>query len=397
MIAELRQKRASLIAEVRKIQGAAAGGVLSADDLAKCDKIEADISNIEKNIDLQERQSKREAELATSSNNRVGGSENSEERAKKEKADAEVRNLIRYLATGERRDLAADTASAGGNVVLPQIFANQVLKKLDDYVFIRGLATKYTLGAASTLGVPSISADPADPDWTTEVQAVTADTTLAFGKRALTPSILSKLIKVSMKMLEVTDTIDPVGLVADRLGYKFSIAQEKAFISGTGSGQPLGLFTASANGISTGRDVAGSNTTTAIVADSLFDVQASVKAQYRANAKWLFHRDAIKQIRKLKTTTNDYLFQPGLLAGQPDMLLGKPILESEYVPNTFTTGLYVGLFGDFSKYWIVDQLGMSIQRLNELYAATNQVGFIGRMSTDGAPVDELAFARVKLG
>jgi HK97 family phage major capsid protein len=69
---------------------------------------------------------------------------------------------------------------------------------------------------------------------------------------------------------------------------------------------------------------------------------------------------------------------------------------SEYAPNTFTTGLYVGLIGDWSQYWIVDALDLTIQRLVELYAETNQTGFIGRMETDGAPVLAEAFARVKL-
>jgi HK97 family phage major capsid protein len=111
----------------------------------------------------------------------------------------------------------------------------------------------------------------------------------------------------------------------------------------------------------------------------------------------MFHRDAIRQIQQLKDTTNQYLWQPSVLAGQPDTLLGYGVLESEYIPNTFTTGLYVGMFGDLSSYWICDQLNYTVQRLTELYAATNQVGFIGRMSTDGAPVDELAFSRIKLG
>jgi Phage capsid family len=61
-----------------------------------------------------------------------------------------------------------------------------------------------------------------------------------------------------------------------------------------------------------------------------------------------------------------------------------------------STGEYVGLLGDFSHYWIADALSMQIQRLNELYAETNQVGFIGRLETDGAPVLEEAFVRVKL-
>jgi HK97 family phage major capsid protein len=82
--------------------------------------------------------------------------------------------------------------------------------------------------------------------------------------------------------------------------------------------------------------------------------------------------------------------------GEPDTILGRPLMISEYAPNTFTTGLYVGMFGDFSNYWIADLLDMQIQVLTELYAETNQDGFIGRYEGDGMPVLEEAFARVKL-
>ena len=69
---------------------------------------------------------------------------------------------------------------------------------------------------------------------------------------------------------------------------------------------------------------------------------------------------------------------------------------SEYVPNTFTTGLYTGVLADWRFYWIADALDMTVQRLVELYARSNQIGFIGRKETDGMPVLAEAFARVKM-
>jgi HK97 family phage major capsid protein len=74
-----------------------------------------------------------------------------------------------------------------------------------------------------------------------------------------------------------------------------------------------------------------------------------------------------------------------------------PYHTSDFAPNTFTTAQYVGLLGDFSHYWIADALDMRVQRLIELYAENNQIGFIGRKETDGQPVMGEAFARVKLG
>jgi len=84
-----------------------------------------------------------------------------------------------------------------------------------------------------------------------------------------------------------------------------------------------------------------------------------------------------------------------LQLNQPDILLGFPIDESERVPNTFTNGNYVGLLANWNYYEIADALDMEVQVLVEKYADTNQIGYIGRLKTDGMPTLEEAFVRVK--
>ena len=102
-------------------------------------------------------------------------------------------------------------------------------------------------------------------------------------------------------------------------------------------------------------------------------------------------------IRKLKDNEGRYLWQPSIVVGEPDRILDFPFIMSEYAPNTFTSGKYVGILGDFTHYWIADSLNMEIQRLNELYSEKNQIGFIGRAETDGMPTLEEAFIRVTMG
>lgn len=404
-IVELRQKRAALIEQTRTLNSKPS---LTTEDRSAIDAIDKDITTLEGDIARLEKQEARDKELAQERGTVVAGASAEVDDSKRQNIAFRsflkhgMNNMapeLRQHLAFETRDIAADSAAAGGNIVAPQQFVAELLKKMDDILHVRQFATKYTLGSFANIGVPTISANASDADWTTEVASVGNDTALAFGKRTMTPSMLSKLIKVSIKLMEVA-SIPAESIVRDQLAYVFALAQEKAFLTGDGSGKPLGLFTASANGISTGRDVATGNAATAFTPDGLTNAVYSVKQQYRRNARWLFNRDGVKMARQLKTGISGdltYLWQPGLTAGQPDTLMGFPVLESEFVPNTFTSGLYVGLFGDLSKYWIVDQLPFAIQRLVELYAGNNQVGFIGRMSTDGAPVDELAFARVKLG
>jgi HK97 family phage major capsid protein len=248
---------------------------------------------------------------------------------------------------------------------------------------------------AKSLGAPSLDADPEDADWNTEIGVVDEDTQMDFGRRELTPHPANKLVKVSNKMLRQIPSAE--ALVISRLAYKFAVTWEKAALTGSGAGQPLGVFTASALGISTGQDVSADNGTTAPTFDGLINAKYALKGQYWARARWLAHRDFYKVVAKLKDGEGQYLWQPSLVAGQPDRLLNVPAFMSEFAPNTFTTGLYVGIIGDFSNYWIADSLAFQVQRLVELYAANRQTGFIGEMEGDGMPVLEEAFVRVKLG
>ena len=297
------------------------------------------------------------------------------------------------------RALQVDSDEAGGYTVMSEQFLAQVIQAVDDMTHVRSRATVHTVPNAQSLGIPSLDADPADPTWTSELSTGSEDSTMDFGKRELRPHPLAQFIKVSNPLLR-RSTIGAEALVRERLSYKLATVQENAFLNGSGAMQPLGVFVASDNGIPTGRDFGDSdNTTTAMVVDGLKDTKYGLKQQYRFSptSAWMFHRSGVEQISKLKDGEGRYLWAESIRVGEPDRLLNIPVLESEFAPSTFTTGLYVGILGDWKFYAIADALGGTIQRLDELYAITNQVGFISRVETDGLPTLGEAFARVKLG
>ena len=297
----------------------------------------------------------------------------------------------------ERRALQKDSDTVGGYLSAPLQWQAELIQELDNMVFMRQLCRVLPpITTADTLGAPSLDTDLSDLDWTTELGTGSEDSSLALGKRELTPHPMAKLVKISKTLLR-RSTIGADGLVRERIAYKNGTVQENAFLNGTGSQQPLGVFTASDDGISTGRDVSTGNTTTSMTFDGLMEAVYSLKAQYRQrNCAWIFHRDGVKQLRKLKDGEGRYIWQAGVVAGTPDTILTYPVYESEYAPSTFTTGLYVGILGDYSYYWIVDAMTLAVQVLVELYAATNQNGYIARSEGDGMPILESAFARVKL-
>jgi HK97 family phage major capsid protein len=420
---KLKEERYSLVKKARKILDTAdeEDRSLETDENSKYEKINEEIDDYSEKIQKYQRQLELEEEM-----NSLEGSEGKEGGKQKGNKTSEFRDMLdrfstltrkernkiretdgyrdvfnKFLERGtnalnekEYRAMQADDDVGGGYLKAPKQMVSELLKDVDDRAYIRQLATVYQLETAASLGVPSLDDDLDDADWTSELKTGSTDD-MDFGERELNPHALAKRVKVSNKLLRVA-TQDPEALVRARLAYKFGITEEKGFLTGNGAQQPLGIFTASDDGISTSRDVSEDMETTSITADGLINAKYSLKSAYQSNARWMFHRDGVKQIRKLKDGNGQYLWSPGISAAEGDMILDLPFVMSEYVPNAFTSGNYVGAVGDFSYYWIAEALDMRIQRLVELYAETNQTGYIGRMEVDGMPVLEEAFTRVTL-
>lgn len=428
-IIELRQKRAKLIADARALQDKIEGENrdFSAEEQNNWDEMIDGAEALRQRIDREERLLTMEADLpdpVTSSTRPEPGSREAPERIEfrsrgmrgTDRMEAgwreqpEWRRLMRTAETGyvrgfnqflrgntvpnEVRALQADLDTAGGFLMAPIQMVDRIIQAVDDMVYIRQWATVFSVPNADSLGVPTLENDPADADWTTELATGNEDSDMSFGMRELHPQPLAKRIKISRKLIQKVPTADDLAI--RRLGYKFGITQEKAFLTGNGARQPLGIFVASTNGISTARDVSTGNTTTAVTFDGLTEAKYTLKQQYWPNARWMAHRDFYKMVAKLKDNDGQYLWRESVRVGEPDRVLGVPVAMSEYAPNTFTASQYVAAIADFSHYWIADSMAMEMQRLLELYAETNQIGLIGRLESDGQPTLEEAFVRVQL-
>lgn len=398
----MRRRRADLAGRARAILTAAqdAGQDMSGDEEQEFDRLMDEADALDKQIAREQRVRDQERVIETDPEQRQesNGPDDSGDNGD----DAQQRAFRAYLVGG-RANLTPDQSRVlnmgndpeGGYLVAPQQFVEQLIQAVDDAVPLRPLATVMTLTEGESLGVPALDTDLNDADWTSELATGSQDDSLRIGKRELRPHPLAKRVKVSRTLLRRA-TLGPEEIVRDRMAYKFAVTEEKAFMSGTGSQRPLGLFTASSQGVSTARDVT-TGAANAFSADGLIDAKYTLKPQYWRRARWLFHRDSIRGIRKLKDANNQYLWQPGLAGDRPDTIVDVPYVVSEFVPNTITDGNYVGMIADFSYYWVVDTLAFEVQRLVELYAESNQVGFIGRAEVDAMPVLEEAFVRIQVG
>jgi HK97 family phage major capsid protein len=294
-----------------------------------------------------------------------------------------------------QRDLQSDDGPKGGYITPPPQFVVGLLKAIDADLFLRqsGWATVITLN--STEGYEaSLDSDPDDFEWRTEIQDLNYDDGLTFGKRELKPTRLAKGIKISNQLLRLAPAAENIAI--ERMQYKAGGTMEKAYFTGTGAKQPLGFYTASDMGIPTSRDVSTGNNATSLTFAGLRAAKYGMKSKYWRESKWLFHQDAIKQLAALEDDLGYPMLSEGVAVGEPDTLSGIPYYMSEFNPNTFTTGQYVGILGAFRYYHIADSLTMTIQRVVELYSRSAQTGFHFELYTDGMPVLAEAFTRVKL-
>jgi HK97 family phage major capsid protein len=401
-IKELREKRLRLVEESKAIVNKAEkeNRNLVADEKERYDNIFAEVEELGDRIKRQERQEEAEKELGQATRERAHV--DSPEKSTEARAEAQMKAFEAYLMRGmhnlsqqEYRDLTVGTNSEGGYTLAPAQYVAKLLKNVDDLVFIRQKATKYQINGAHKLQLPTLAADPADSDWTSELLVGSEDSTMAFGTFELDPNPLAKYLLVSNTLLN-NSQLNIADLVLGRLSYKFAVSEEKGFMTGDGSSKAIGIFEASATGcIPTSRDKAFA-ATTAVDSNALIDAKYHLKEQYLSRAEWVFHRTTVAAISKLKDSNGQYVWQPGISKGEPDTILGLSVNKSEFCPNTLTAGLYAGALGDFSNYHIADQLQMQFQRLVELKALTNQTVFVGRLEVDGRPAVTEAFVRLKM-
>ena len=114
----------------------------------------------------------------------------------------------------------------------------------------------------------------------------------------------------------------------------------------------------------------------------MIDLYFSLRAPYREKAVWLVNDSSIKALRKVKDNTGNYIWHPAVKEGEPDMLLGKKIITTYAMPEIAAGSKPIAI-GDFSYYWIAERQNRVFKKLNELYAATGQVGFLATQRVDG--------------
>ena len=381
-ILELREKRAKAWEAAKAFLDSHRNdkGVLSAEDDAAYTRMEQEITDLGKEISRMERREALDAQLNLPVNQPLTGKPlNGRETAKTGRATDEYRqnfwDMMRSKTPMSQviNALQIGTDSEGGYLV-PDEYERILVEALEEENVFRQLA-KVIRTSSGDRKIPVV-ATKGTASWIDEEGAY-LESDDSFGQVSIGAYKVGTMIKVSEELLN-DSVFDLEAYISREFARRIGAKEEEAFFTGDGSGKPLGVL-AAAGGAETGVTAASA---TAITADELIDLFYSLKAPYRRNAVWVLNDSTIKAIRKLKDNQGQYLWQPSLTAGAPDLLLGKPVRTSAYMPAIAADAKTVA-FGDFSYYWIADRQGRSFKRLNELYAATGQVGFLASQRVDG--------------
>lgn len=354
-------------------------GIMNAEDTAQYERMEQDIVDMGAAIEREERAEQMDREL----NSPVGSmlvdrpehtpAADSKKGTASDSYKSAFWNQMRgHQSLSVRNALEVGELSEGGYLV-PDEYEHTLIEALEDVNKLRTLCTIIRT-ENGTRRIPFV-ASKGTATWMDEEEAYT-ESDDSFGQITLGAHKLGTMIKVSDELLQ-DSVFDVESYIAREFARRIGTAEEAAFLTGNGTAKPTGLLH-DTYGAGTAVNTAGTTPT----ADELLDLIYSLKNVYRPRATLLMNDTTVKAIRKLKDGQGQYLWQAGLKEGEPDRLLNYRIVTSPFMPE-IGSGNKAILFGDFGYYWIADREGRTFQRLNELYAATGQIGFRCTERVDG--------------
>ncbi|MBZ9694548.1 phage major capsid protein [Mesorhizobium sp. CO1-1-9] len=326
---------------------------------------------------LTERFDKLEAKLnrpaAANSNVPTAGNDNSEVKA--------FSTFVRNGDANEVKSLGYATPSTGG-ILAPESVSTSILEKVAEFSPVRSLAQTISM-SGPLLQLPRL----VDEVTVGEVAETAArpESEPTFDQIDLKAFEMAVIVPVTRILLEDAQ-IDLAAYLGGHIARRFGQKEAGWFVKGNGTSQ--------AEGVLTSTDVA--EVEADIAADDLIDLFYSIKTTYSSNGSWLMNRKTMAVVRKLKDTDGSYIWQPALTAGQPPLLLGRPVYEGVDMPDP-VAGNKAIVFGDFATgYAIADRVGFEIIRDDLTGAANGIVKLHARRRVGGRVVMGEALTKLKV-
>jgi HK97 family phage major capsid protein len=368
-ITEMRNKRKKLIETMDGFLDThkTKNGILSAEDDATYKAMENEVSEITN--ELEKPVSKPIIEKPM--NGRLDNDEAKTGRA----SDSYKKAMLSALRSNFRNvsNVLQEGIDADGGYLVPDEYDTRLIDGLKEENIIRKLGHTITTSGERKINIAATKPAAA---WIDEGETLTfSDAT--FSQINLDAHKLHVAVKVTEELL-YDNAFRLENYIIEEFYKALANAEEDAFINGDGTGKPLGILAAS-GGAEVGVTTASA---TAITADEVINLVYSLKRPYRKNAVFILNDQTIAALRKLKDGNGTYMWQPALVAGEPDKVLGYPVYTSAYMP-TVESGAKTIIFGDLSYYNIGDRGSRSFAELRELFAGNGMVGFVAKERVDG--------------
>lgn len=386
---ELRQQRASVVEKAREYVDRAQTEQrdLSAEERQSYDRINEEYRSLTSRIELVEEQEARELETARTipdPQNPDGGSRESGAtgyRASNLPGDAEARearmaflDLVRHGRSGMSPEARALIQDDAGEILVPEALESELRRDIPALTVVRNIAGQRTIG---TNRVRRRSMDEVSVGWG---KLETGDQTLSDsmpstpGEEYTYIQDLYGLAKIGEDEL-MDEDVDLESFVRDSFSRAVAEAEDVAFAVGDGNGsqQPTGFMTAGG-----GVSAIEAGQSNGITVDDFKKLIYGTPAQARRNGRFVLSSDTELALSTLKDDNQNYLWQPSVQAGRPNTFLGYSLTNHEALAGVPADGsqAHVAAFGDFSQgYRVYDRRGVSLKRLEELYAEDGFIGF----------------------
>lgn len=357
-------------------------GLLSKEDAETYNSMEEKIKNYSKEIERMEAMENMENELNKPVNTPIVNTPSKVDNIgeKTGRASNEYKNaMLNALRSNFRQvsNVLQEGVDADGGYLVPDEYDTRLIQKLEENNIVRSLSTIIKTSGEHKINIASTTPAAA---WIEE------GGTLTFGDSKFDQKILdAHKLHVAVKVTEELLYDNAFGLenfLIDSFGKAIGNAEENAFLNGTGTGQPTGIFATTGGGTYITAKTKG--------ADAIIELVYNLKRPYRKNASFIMNDKMIATIRTYKDQNGAYMWQPSLVQGEPDRLLGFPVYTSQYAPEDSIA------FGDFSYYNIGDRGVRSFKQLTELFAGNGMIGYVAKERVDGKLVLQEAVQILKV-
>lgn len=314
--------------------------------------------------------------------------------ARAEPGKIEAKAFGGFLRHG-REALSADEVKAlrvaddtAGGYLAPADFAAEVVKGIVQMSPVRQAARVGSTASGSVI-LPKRTGAPT-ANWVGETEART-ETGSTYGQVEIPVHEMACYVDVSLRLLEDAAVNVETEVAAD-LAEEFGRLEGAAFVSGNGVKKPHGVmsdtavaYTASGNASTLG----------SAPADLLITLMYAMPAFYRNSGAWMMNGNTLANIRKLKDGQGNFLWQPSYQAGQPETILGRPVIEAPDMADIGSAAEPI-IFGDFARaYRIYDRVALSVMRDPYSQATSGLVRFHARRRVGGGVVLAEALRKIR--